>query len=190
MAFTQLQARDRYILDSVSLFLNRNVKIGYDTEAGLTAGSSEVYTSPLKIVRGGPSDPDIALHTPTIAIQRIESTRKDSEYELGSAVRWRFRNYVLYCYPALAGDRYPSVNAADLLTSYMVDAFGGESMSVVDYSNPACNAQNILFCQDVMSITNVTDPMPRGSADSLNVERYRFDMHISVKFAVIESLLT
>jgi len=189
-ALTTLQARDYYIINSMAQFLGRKVKTAYDIEVALTFGANEDISKALTIDLGRPDDPNIATNAPIIAIDVLEGTERDRYYEVGSAIIWRHMNFVFYCYPSLNQFSTPSLTAALLLRTYMRDAFGGECIQIMDYSNPGFNPNAPTFCSEVMYIVNVTDPMNRGEKTTLALERHRFDMHVQVKYPVSESLTT
>jgi len=185
MPLTRLQARDRYIEDSIAQFLGRNLVVAYNAEVATGA-----YPQALTVVKGKPDDPSVSANPPTIAIATLTSTNKDDFVEVGSNVKWRFKNIVFYCYPAILTTGEPSQEANLLLQSYMKDALGTYAIKILDYSNNSFSPTNILYCSDVMYIDRVIDPMERNDKNANAITRHRFDMHLTVKYAVVESTAT
>lgn len=179
MALTQQQARDGYIIDSMALFLDRNLKQAYDAEV-----ASLAFSTALTIRRGKPDNKSNPLVVPGIYVDTISGTERDEDYALGMAVEWRHMNFVLYCFPALVNGE-PSQTAADMLKAYMRDTFGTKYIKIVDYSNAACNANNVLFTDDVMERTRKQDPIDRKATTLIAEEVHRFDMHVSIRYPVI-----
>ena len=193
MPFTRLQARDRIIMNSLAQFLDRNVKQAYDIEAAATIVNPNLqmrYVKPLTITIGKPDDITVVRKAPTIAIAEMPSGEGNRQYEIGSAVIWRHRSYLLTCFPSLDANGTPCDLAHQLLRSYMQEAFETECVSVLDQSNPLFGPGNVIFAQDVMYIRTVSDPIDRGQVSALAEEKHRFDIRLSVKFAVIGSLAT
>lgn len=189
MPLTRLQARPRYIIGSMAMFLDRNVKQAYDAEALLTAGQSPDYSTPLTIRRGKPDDLTIVRAAPSIAIDTIAATGGDF-YEIGSSSRYRHTNFLFSCFPATTSNGEPCDLAAHLLKAYMIDAFGTYAVKILDYSNNAFSPTNVLFTSDVIEIVKVTAPVDRGSTLALAQERHRFDMHVTTRYPVSESSAT
>lgn len=190
MALTLLQARDKYLLDSVCNFLVRRIKSAYDAEAALTGGKPDDYSKPLKIMVGHPDDPNVLISTPVIAVDMLESVDPGS-VEVGTSTNWRCTNFVFYCYPSVNANGAPSYGAAMLMRAYMRDAFGGVAIQIIDYSNNSYNPVTLTpYCGDVMYIVKKTAPMNRGQSSMLAMERHRFDVHLEVKYAVMEGIST
>jgi hypothetical protein len=181
MALTQKQARDGYIIDSMALFLDRNLKQAYDAEVATLA-----FTTPLVIRRGKTDNKSNPLVVPGVYVDTISGTEKDEDYALGVAIEWRHINFVFYCFPATLNGE-PDQEAADLLKAYMRDTFGTKYIRIVDYSNPLCTASNVLYTPDVMERTRKQDPMDRKATTTIAEEVHRFDMHVSVRYPVIAS---
>lgn len=190
MPLTQKQARDNYIIDSIAKFLDRNIKAKYDTEVGLTAGTSEDISSKLRIRLGNPTDPAIVLNPPVIALSERPAATNDDFYAIGSAIKWRHLNLDLFCFPSIRADGYPSDVAAFLLKSYMRDVFSTESIRVLDYSNPTFTAANQVYTGENLYIVHRSNPADHGKKSTNASEVNRFDMTLKVKYAVIESLAT
>jgi len=180
MALTQKQARDQYIVDSLAMFLDRNLKARYDPEALATAGSAEDFSTKIRIRKGNPTDLAVVLNPPSIAIDERPAATDDDHYAIGTAVKWRHMNFNLYCYPALRVDGYPSDTAAMLLKAYIRDVFSTESIRILDYSNPIFSATNLVYTSDNAYIVHRSNPS----------EINRFDITLKLKYAVIESLAT
>lgn len=191
MGLTQLQARDIYIVDSMAQFLYRRVVTQYQTEADASATKTPDFSAgQLKVIEGSPDDPSVLRAAPVIAIGTINSSGKDRFLELGTSRGWRTMNFVFYCYPALDATNSPSSVASKLLSTLMRDAFGGETIKIVDYSNVLCTPDNILYCQYNLDLTTVAPPVFRGKTSTIAAEKHRFDMHVGVKYPVVESLAT
>jgi hypothetical protein len=188
MPLSQTQAQDTYIINSFAQFLNRNVKAWYDTQAALTSTLPESYDSPLKILMGSPDDPEVGLYVPSIAIDFKESSNKGEDYGLGDATMWRPAVFTLYCYPSQDKDQRPSRGAEFLMTSAVKNGLGGVSVRIIDYANPDNSSTNILYLYDVMFLERVTTPMPRSGTTSNGLLRHRFDVTVTVKYPVVESL--
>lgn len=181
MALTRLQARDGYLIGSIALFLDRNLKQPYDAEV-----ATLTFPTPLTIDRGKPDDKGLTLTVPRIMIDTISGTESKRAYELGSNTLWRHMNLVFYCYPSTVNSD-SDFEASDLLKTYMRDTFGTSFIRIVDYSNPLCTATNILFCSDVAEVVRVQDPVDRKLPSLLAEEAHRFDMHVSIRYPVSES---
>lgn len=181
MALSRLQARDGYIIDSMALFLDRNLKQAYDAEV-----ASLTFPTALRIRRGKPNDKSQKLVVPAVLIDTISGTEAQREQWLGTNELYRHLNFVFYCFPALVNGE-PDDRPSDLLKAYMRDAFGTKYINIVDYSNPLCNASNILYCSWPMELTRVQDPVQRKLTTALAEEAHRFDMHVSVRYPVLES---
>ena len=186
MPFTQKQARDQYIINSVAQFLGRNLVPAYNAEV---AGRTDIASTPLRIVAGKTDDLETVLAAPSIAIT-MSHAKADLPYEIGTAADWRSCDFLFTCYPALSPDGQPSDVAHHLLRSYMRDSFGGEVIRVLDYSNPAFSPTNILFCQDVLYITSVGAPADSGVSSTLAQERHRFLFRVKIDYVVYEVLFT
>jgi hypothetical protein len=165
----------------MALFLDRNLKVAYDAEV-----LSGAFPAPLQIRRGKPDDKSMTLIVPRIMVSTISGTEANRAYEIGSDILYRHLNFVFYCFPATASGE-PDIEAADLLKSYMRDTFGTQYIKIVDYMNPACTPTNILFCQDVAEVTRVQDPVDRKNTTNIAEEVHRFDMHVSIRYAVLET---
>lgn len=190
MALTRLQARPRYIVGSMAMFLDRNLKQAYDSEAAASAGQSPDYSKPMRIMRGKPDDQTIVRAAPSIAISTLNASQHDGFYEIGTNVRYRASNFVFYCFPAIDANGQPCDVAAELLKAYMIDAFGTYGIKVLDYSNPSFSSTNILYTPDLMEIVSVGDPIDRNVHSALAEEKHRFDFHVSVKYPVQENSAT
>jgi len=190
MPLTQLQAESNNIKNSVLWFLNRNVKIPYDIRATATSSAAEVYTSPLNVAIGKPDDPNIENNPPVVAIDDVTSTEKNRFYELGTSNLYRHYNYVLCCYPSLTSTGLPSVSAKELLESLMRNAMSAEYVLIPDYTNGSFSPTNIIYCSDVLEVTNFSGPDPRGNNSTLAQQKHRFDMHLSLRVVVAEGVIT
>lgn len=191
MPFTQAQAEEWNIINSVVWFLNRNVKTIYDTRAAATASSSgDVYTSPLRVAIGKPDDPNIEMNPPVVAIDWVESTDRQREYEIGTNNLWRHLNLALCCYPSLNSKGEPSLEAMLLLRSLMRNAMSTEYMKIVDYANQSNSVNTPMYCYDVATVCNLSGPQPRGGNSLLAQQKHRFDMHFQLKYVVQESALS
>ena len=187
MPLTQAQADDLYIINSLAKYLNAAVKVPYDTfVAGLTDPVTG-WNTPLKIADGSPDDPDIALDPPKIAIDCIETSNKDADYGIGTNIRLRTFNFVLYCYPSLTNGGLPNKAAMIKLQSLLKNALSGVNIRVVDYGNAGYSPSNVIYTGEVMTLRRVSGPMPRGKQTSLPQERHRFDFHIHVDYPVFEA---
>lgn len=193
MPLTRLQARDQYITGSLIQFLARNIKTAYDIEVSGTvtaASPTRKYPTALTVEVASPDDISFVRRAPSIAVQDTSSGEKDRHYGIGQATIWRHRAFLLSCYPSLDGSGAPCDVAASILRSYVQDAFETECIKIIDYTNPLSNASNILFCDEVMYIVGISDPIDRSQTTALAEEKHRFDVHVKVKFAVIGSLAT
>lgn len=186
MPFTQKQARDQYIINSVAQFIARNVVAAYNAEV---AARTDISSSPIMVVAGKTDDLATVLQAPSIAIT-MSHAKADSKYEIGTSAGWRSCDILFTCYPALTPDGQPSDVAHHLLRSYMRDAFGGEAIRVLDYSNPSFSPTNILYCNDVMYISSVGSPLDTGVSSSLAQERHRFLFRVRLDYVVYEVLYT
>lgn len=184
MALTRLQAREEYIIGSVALFLDRNLKQAYDAEVATLP-----YNAPLTIKRGKPDDKSMALTVPRIMVDTVPASDKARVIEIGSNDMYRHLNFVFYCFPATVNGS-PNVQAANLLKSYMRDAWGTSYVRLVDYNAVGAGPTNIIFCNDPAEVTNVGSPMDRKATTLLAEEMHRFDMHVSLRYPVTESYAT
>lgn len=184
MPLTTAQARDEHIVDSVALFLDRNMKQAYDAEAaGLT------FPTPLTIARGKPDDKSKLLKVPIVMVDTIPASEKANFVEIGTSNLYRHANFIFYCFPATVSGS-PSQPAADLLKAYMNDVWGTRYMRIVDYTAVGGGPTNIIFCSDVAEVTNVGTPMDRKQTTALAEEVHRFDMHVSIRYVVAETTAT
>lgn len=187
---TQKQARDQYIVDSFAQFLDRVIKQQYDPEVAATAGTANDISKSLLITKGKPTDPNVYLSPPVIAIEDMPAGKDADPYEIGTNNKFRYMRMQLYCFPALRSDGNPSDDAAYLLKAYVRDALSGVSIRIIDYSNPACTSSNVLYCAENMYIDHVTTPMDRGKRLPNAAEQGRFDVHILLRYPVAESIVT
>lgn len=184
MALTKAQARDSHIIDSIALFLDRNLKQAYDAEV-----STSAFPAPLTIERGKPDDLSQKLTVPKILIDTIGGSDKARQFEMGTNVCYRHMNLVLYCFPATASGS-PSNSAADLLKSYVRDAFGTQYIRLIDYTAVGLTLSNLIYCNDVAEMTGLGNPIERKATSTLAEEAHRFDVHIAIRYPVGESSAT
>jgi hypothetical protein len=189
-ALTQLQARDGYIIDSLAMFFDRNLKPGYDAEAMATAGATEDFSVKIRIRLGDPTNTGTALTTPLIAIVDKPASTADDFFEMGSNTKWRHMNFDLYCYPAIRADGYPSDKAALLLKAYMRNVLSTVSIRILDYSNPGFSATNLVYTAENMYIVSRSNPANRGKRSTTADEINRFDLSLRVKYPVVETTAT
>lgn len=191
MPLTQLQAESSNIKNSVYNFLVRNVKIPYDIRAAATSSLSEVFTTPLTVMAGKPDDPNIENRPPVIAIDDVTSTERNRFYEIGTNNLWRHYNFMLCCYPALTSTGDASLSAKEMLESLVRNAMSAEYIKILDATNGAFNpTTNILYCNEVLTVSNFSGPTPRGQNSTLAQQRHRFDVHLSVCVVVDEGMVT
>lgn len=184
MALTRAQARDEHIIDSVALFLDRNIKQAYDAEV-----ASLPYSTALTIRRGKPDDKSLTLTVPRIMVDTVPSSDKNRFIEIGSDDLYRHLNFVFYCFPATVSGS-PSQSAADLLKAYMRDAWGTSFVRIVDYTANGLSLDNLIFCNDPAEVVGVQAPIDRKAVTLVAEEMHRFDMHVSLRYPVTESYAT
>ena len=187
MPFTQAQAEDYNILNSVLLFLQRNVKIPYDIRAAATLSSNAAvqYSSPLSIRPGEPDDLSITANPPIIAVNTIESTERSRFYGLGQNTLFRHANFIICCFPALDQYARPCLESQLVLKALVRNALSAEYIRVLDRANTPDDAHPV-YCYDTLNVVNVSGPAPRGQHSLLAQQKHRFDFHIQVSYAVNE----
>jgi hypothetical protein len=179
MPLTQAQARDRFIMNSIIQFLDRNVKATVATQK---------YPTPLTLKPAKPDNTSVVLQAPVIAVSEIGSGEKDRAYGLGQSTVWRHRSFLFSCYPSLDANGEPCDLAHDDLRTLVQNALETENIKIVDYANSSPG--NLVFCDDLFYIVGVSDPIDRGATTALAQEKHRFDVHLTVKYTVTASLAT
>lgn len=190
MPFTQLQAEDQNIINSVFNFIYRNVTVAYNSRAIATTGQVESFVLPLTVLIGKPDDPQVIINLPSVAISNIQSTERNRAFEIGSNTLWRHMNFIFCCYPSLNQFGQPSLSAKMLLLSLMRNVISAENIKVLDSNNPSFSSASPIFCTDVLNVVNVSGPDERGNNAMLAQERHRFDIHMQTRYAVAEGRIS
>lgn len=190
MPLTQLQAESSNIKNSLGNFLTRTVKTPYDIRAAATSSLPETYVTPLNVTSGKPDDPNIENHPPVVAIDDVTSTERDRFYEIGTNCMYRHYNFMICCYPSLNQFGEASLSAKELLESMMRNAMSATYIKILDATNGSFTSSNILYCNDILEVTNFSGPTPRGQNATLAQQKHRFDVHLSVRVVVDEGMVS
>lgn len=175
MPLSSSEAREKYIVRSLYDYLAAQVAPGYNSEVSTTN-----YPALLGLSLEWPDDPAQSPTMPMIILDPPEDSGPPKSAGLGGGAVWKYKQFHLYCFPAITTEGKPSVSAAETLRSALDYVLGtGIYIPILDYS------QNPVVQLDAMEVLDARMLKPTVSfAPLLSIEKHRFDYLLTTRYMV------
>lgn len=156
-------------------YINTNVITPYNAAVAATN-----YPTQMSIGLEFPDDPSVKLTTPSIVIEPPIDLHDQESSGLGDQIVYKYKQFRLYCFPAITTEGKPSWSAAATMKNYMDWALGtGLYIPIMDYTpqTPVQSEAGQIIQSKIINSSKSFAPL-------LAIEKHRFDYLLTLKIPV------